>query len=343
MRLVEVEHIVALIAERGFADVLADLVAFIESDFRRWDEFDKSPRFANHSPGGVIELMPAADAQAFGFKYVNGHPANQARGLQTVTGFGVLADVATGYPFLIAEMTLMTAMRTAAMSVLAARHLARPESASMALIGLGAQSEFQALAFREQFGIRELSVFDVDAAATEKFRRNLEAHDVTVRVAATAPEAAEGADIITTATADKRHANVVSANMVGAGVHLNAIGGDCPGKTELQPAILERASVFVEYLPQTRVEGEIQQMPADFPATELWRVITGEVPGRRGRDEVTLFDSVGFAIEDFSALRYLFEATAPSHLHREIDLLAKPADPRDLFGVLDRPRVMHFA
>ncbi|MBB5705923.1 ornithine cyclodeaminase [Sphingopyxis panaciterrulae] len=343
MRLVEVEHVVALVADRGLETVLADLVDHIEADFRRWDEFDKSPRFASHSPGGVIELMPAADARAFGFKYVNGHPGNQAAGLQTVTGFGVLADVATGYPYLIAEMTLMTAMRTAAMSVLAARHLARPDARSMALIGLGAQSEFQAVAFHALLGIEELVVYDVDPAATDKFRRNLDARDIRVRVAASAPEATEGADIITTATADKRHATIVSANMVGAGVHLNAIGGDCPGKTELQPAILDRASVFVEYLPQTRIEGEIQQMPADFPTTELWRVIAGEAPGRRHRDEVTLFDSVGFAIEDFSTLRYLAEATAAPHLHREVDLLAQPADPRDLFGVLGRLPVANHA
>ncbi|MGV2495304.1 ornithine cyclodeaminase [Pelagerythrobacter aerophilus] len=341
MRLVEVEHVVALVAERGLEAVLAELVDHIEADFRRWDEFDKSPRFASHSPSGVIELMPTADSRAFGFKYVNGHPSNQAAGLQTVTGFGVLADVATGYPYLIAEMTLTTALRTAAMSVLAARHLARPDARSMALIGLGAQSEFQAFAFSKLLGIRELTVYDVDPAASDKFRRNMDAQSIAVRVAASAPEATEGADIITTATADKQHAHVVSANMVGAGIHLNAIGGDCPGKTELQPAILNRASVFVEYLPQTRIEGEIQQMPADFPATELWRVIAGEVPGRQHRDEVTLFDSVGFAIEDFSTLRFLFEATSPSHLHREIDLLAKPTDPRDLFGVLDAQAVVH--
>src|SRR3546814_15168271 len=110
--------------------------------------------------------MPAADARAFGFKYVNGHPGNQAAGLQTVTGFGVLADVATGYPYLIAEMTLMTAMRTAAMSVLAARHLPRPEARSMAPDGGGAQSEFPAGAFLAPVGDEEHVVEDVDHRKT---------------------------------------------------------------------------------------------------------------------------------------------------------------------------------
>ena len=149
-----------------------------------------------------------------------------------------------------------------------------------------------------------------------------------------------GADIITTVTADKRYATILSDNMIGAGVHINAVGGDCPGKTELQPAIVQRASTFVEYLPQTRIEGEIQQMPADFPAVELWQVIAGGASGRVSRDEVTLFDSVGFAIEDFSALRYLYDAAEQSSLYETVDLLARPADPRDLFGVLGRDRLI---
>jgi ornithine cyclodeaminase len=334
MRLVEVDHVVALVRRRGIANVLREIADYLAADYRRWPEFDKSPRYASHSPQGVIELMPTADREAFAFKYVNGHPANQANGLQTVTGFGVLADVATGYPYLIAEMTIMTALRTAAMSALAAKHLARPDARSMAIIGLGAQAEFQAEAFRALLGIDRLSIYDVDPAATAKFRANMADRDFTIHVARSAPEAVEGADIITTVTADKRRATVVSDNMVGAGVHINAVGGDCPGKTELQRAIIERSSVFVEYLPQTRIEGEIQQMPESFAATELWQVITGEAAGRTSAGEITLFDSVGFAIEDFSALRYLADVTQDPCFHRTIDLLARPEDPRDLFGLL---------
>ncbi|MFC3581857.1 ornithine cyclodeaminase [Sphingomonas hylomeconis] len=337
MRLVEVKHVIALVRQRGLASVLVDLAERIEQDYRRWGQFDKSPRYAAHSPHGVIELMPIADAERFGCKYVNGHPANQAAGLQTVIGFGVLADVATGYPLMIAEMTLMTALRTAAMSALAARHLARPNARSMAIIGLGAQSEFQAVAFQALLGITELRVFDVDPAATAKFLGNMQGSGLRIVSTDTAGEAVEGVDIVTTVTADKRASTVLSDNMIGGGIHINAVGGDCPGKTELQAAILHRARVFVEFEPQTRIEGEIQQVPADFPVTELWQVIAGETTGREHRDEITLFDSVGFAIEDFSALSYLFDATSDIALHREIDLLAAPADPRDLFGLLRQP------
>jgi ornithine cyclodeaminase len=125
---------------------------------------------------------------------------------------------------------------------------------------------------------------------------------------------------------------------VGAGVHINAIGGDCPGKTELHRDILSRADTFVEYPPQTRIEGEIQQMDPDYPVTELWQVVTGEVEGRRNEKQITLFDSVGFAIEDFSALRYVRERVRNTAFYQPVDLIADPDDPRDLFGMLQRAK-----
>lgn len=76
------------------------------------------------------------------------------------------------------------------------------------------------------------------------------------------------------------NATILTDNMVDEGVHINAAGGDCSGKTELQRDILTRARIFVEYPPQTRIEGEIQQLAADHPVTEFWQVLTGAVPGR---------------------------------------------------------------
>ena len=131
-----------LIGELGVADLIAGLADEIEHDYRRWPEFETSARLASHSPLGVIELMPTSDGRQFSFKYVNGHPKNTADGLLTVTAFGVLADVATGYPVLLSEMTLTTALRTAAMSALAARWMARPEARVMALIGKPSSTRF---------------------------------------------------------------------------------------------------------------------------------------------------------------------------------------------------------
>jgi ornithine cyclodeaminase len=233
-------------------------------------------------------------------------------------------------------MTILTALRTAATSAIAAKYLAPPGAKCMAIIGNGAQSEFQAIAFRAMLGIKSLRLFDIDKKATQKFIRNMAGMGFDIVACDSAQEAVEGADIITTVTADKQKATILSDNMVGAGVHLNAIGGDCPGKTELHRDILLRAGIFVEYAPQTRIEGEIQQLPPDYPVTELWQVINGLAPGRTGPAQITLFDSVGFATEDFSALRYVRDQLQRTGLYGELDLLADPDEPRDLFGMLLR-------
>ena len=333
---VSVDHMMKLVHHVGIEPMLRGLAEYIEDDFRRWDLFDKTPRIASHSAEGVIELMPTSDGEVYGFKYVNGHPRNTREGLQTVTAFGLLADVGTGYPVLLSEMTVLTALRTAATSAMVARHLAPKGADTMAMIGAGAQSEFQSLAMKALVGLESVRLYDIDPAATAKAARNLAGMGLEVVACRSAEESMEGAQIITTCTADKQYATILTDNMVGAGVHINAIGGDCPGKTELAPAILHRASIFVEYPEQTRIEGEIQQLAPDHPVTEFWRVLTGEVPGRRHAAEITLFDSVGFAIEDFSALRYVRDRIAGTDLYTPLDLLADPDDPRDLFGMVMR-------
>ena len=330
--------IARIVAHHGLPEVLQRLTAAIEADFRRWPEFDKVARVAAHSASGVIELMPVADARHYSFKYVNGHPGNARHGLPTVMAFGVLAEVATGLPILLSELTLTTAMRTAATSVMAARLLARPGAQTMALIGNGAQSEFQALAFHHALGVRELRLFDTDPAATAKLLRNLRVvPGLKLVVCGSTAEALRGADIVTTVTADKRAATIVTPDMIEPGMHLNAVGGDCPGKTELHPGVLAAARVFVEFEPQSRIEGDVQQMPADFPVTELWRVLTGQAPGRQTASEVTVFDSVGFALEDFAALRLMRDLALELGLGAAIDLVPTLPDPRDLYAQLLRP------
>lgn len=331
-RLIDLPTLAAFVHERGAARCMTELATELRADFLRWESFDKSARTASHSPRGVIELMPVADAALYSFKYVNGHPGNPAGGLPTVMAFGVLAEVRTGYPLLLSELTLTTALRTAATSALAAQALARPGSRRMALVGNGAQAEFQALAFHALLGIRELRVYDTDPAATDKLVRNLAHVDgLTVERAASTAEAVRGADIVTTVTADKSRATILTPAMVEPGMHLNAVGGDCPGKTELHPDVLRGARVVVEYEPQSRVEGEIQQLPADHPVTELWRVLRGDAPGRTRADEVTVFDSVGFALEDYSALRYLYQQAQARGLGVDVELVPTD-DPKDLFG-----------
>ncbi len=332
------QDVATLVTKLGLPHCLQGMAACIHQDFLRWNSFDKTARVATHFAHGAIELMPIADASTYTFKYVNGHPHNTAHGLPTVMAFGVLADVATGMPLLISELTLTTAIRTAATSAVAARALARPGSRVMAVIGNGAQSEFQGLAFHHLLGIDELHLFDTDVQATAKLMRNLQANPdaakLRVKAYASTREAVRGVDIITTITADKTHAAIITPDMVEPGMHINAVGGDCPGKTEIHPDVLHLASVFVEYEPQTRVEGDLQRMPADFAVTELWNVLAGKRVGRSSEAQVTLFDSVGFAMEDFSALRFMRDAALAQSLGHRMDLIPHLSDPKDLYQLV---------
>ena len=318
----------------GITTIFKELVKRLENDFLRWDEFDKSPRYASHSSQGVIELMPVSDNDLFACKYVNGHPINTSVGLQTVAAFGVLSDVATGYPVLLTEMCLLTALRTAATSAMVAKQAAVTGASTLALIGNGAQSEFQALAMQTIVGISAVRLFDVDRNASTKTATNLAGSGLDVIICDSVEQAVDYADIVTTCTADKRNATVLLQEHVKPGMFINAIGGDCPGKTELDEHILVKADrILVEFEPQTRIEGEIQQMTSDFPVTEFHRVLKGERKARDNAQQLIVFDGVGFASEDFTALVYLRDLLKQQQTE-QLQLIAQPANPKNLYGLL---------
>ena len=331
----DVQALGRLVNAQGADTFMADLLGYMEQDFCRWPEFDKSARSAAHSEVGVIELMPVADHNLYGFKYVNGHPSNPNQGLSTVMAFGALSEVATGYPRLLSELTISTALRTAATSVMAAKALARKDSQSMGMIGCGAQSEFQAIAFHAILGIKELRIFDIDVEAMDKLASHLEAYpDLKVIKADSAKSCVNGADIVTTVTADKAYATILTPDMVEPGMHINGVGGDCPGKTELHLDVLLNGKIFIEHEPQTRVEGDIQQLPAEYPVYPLWEVIAGKSIGRESEQQVTIFDSVGFALEDLSVLRYIYDLATELGFGETIELVPHMNNPKDLFGLM---------
>lgn len=333
---IDVDDAARLFAKVGIRRAIREMATYIEADYLRWAQFDKSPRTANHSADGVIELMPTDDGQQYSFKYVNGHPDNGQRNLLTVMAFGLLADVHSGFPTLLSELTLTTAVRTAATSALVARSLARPGARSMAIIGNGAQSEFQALAFHEMLSINEIRIFDIDRDASLKLKQNLAAFpEINVIVANSVNEAVKGAHIVTTVTADKAYATILTPDMIEPGMHINAVGGDCPGKTELHADILRNARVIVEFEPQTRIEGDIQQLEADSPVVEFFRIVQGDVRGRESAEQVTVFDSVGFALEDFSALRYVHAMAQEHQVGKHIHLVPQPENIKNLYQLLE--------
>ena len=319
----------------GAETVIKRLVPYLEEDYKRWNDFDKVPRMAHHSPVGVIELMPIGDSKTYSFKYVNGHPENPKHNFLTVMAIGVLAEVCTGFPLLLSELTLTTAVRTAATSVMAAKYLAKPNPKKMALIGNGCQSEFQALGFHHILGVEEIYCYDVDPAATDKLMDNLkDVKGLKLIKCGSTKEACKGVDIITTITADKKNAIIITPDMVEPGMHINAVGGDCPGKTELDSKVLFMGDVYVEFEPQSRIEGEIQHMDDNFKVTEIWNVIKTGKPINRKPDEITIFDSVGFALEDFSILRLMYDIAKDENVGIPQELVPVLKNPKNLYGML---------
>ncbi len=329
------QDIAKIVKQQGIKETFSGMVQYILEDYLNWDAFDKTPRISNHVPDGVLELMPIANQHQYSFKYVNCHPNNPNEGLSTILAFSALVSNNTGQPDVISESTLTTAFRTAATSVLAAKYLARPNSKRMAIIGNGCQSEFQALAFYHLLNIEEIALFDIDRKASEKLAQNLANTSLKIEIFDSVAQAVKNADIITTVTAEYSKANIITPEMIEAGMHINAVGGDNVNKTELHIDVVKQATTYVEFEPQTRIEGELQNMPSDFPVIALADVFKKGVSARKSAEEITLFDSVGFAIEDFSAIRYMNDTAIKLGLARPLSLTPDLKNPKDLFSYLN--------
>lgn len=339
MKIITVGSVAQIIATHGFEDFFRDLISRLKIDFGRWEEFNKMPRPAMYVPGGVLELMPVCDGEYYTFKYVNCHPKNPETNLMTVVATGQLSRVDTGYPLMFSEMTLLTALRTAATTALATDLMARKNSTVLAIIGTGAQSEFLVSTLSMVRDIQEVRYFDIDSLAMDKFALNFK-HISRVRFVrcASAKEAVREADIVTTCTACKAHVEVVKNSWVDPGTHINGIGGDAPGKTELDFEIVKRSRVVVDYFDQCIIEGEIQRYGREEAKTkvhaELHELVTGKKKGRENEGEITLFDSVGIGLEDYSVLRLVYELSEKYGIGEEMEMIPGLEDPKNLISLL---------
>lgn len=334
MRLLDIPTIQLIIRSIGLPLFYQRLIKQLEQDFSQWNTFYKSPRHAIHYAHGVIELMPCSDDEFYSFKYVNGHPNNTTDGNLCVVAMGLLADVRTGYPLMMTEMTLLTAIRTAAVAALGAKLLARKDSTKLAIIGCGAQSEFQAKAMQSVLPISNINIFDIDTDAMNKFSRNLSADFKKVTRCTSAIEAITNADIIITVTAANKNATLFTEENVASGTHIHAMGGDGPGKTELGKSLLEKSKLIVEYSPQSLVEGEIQQLDESHIHAELWEIVNGLKTARENNHEITIFDSVGFAIEDYSILKLIYQIAEELNFGIDVSLIPDIDNPKDLYSLL---------
>ncbi|MBS3905300.1 MAG: ornithine cyclodeaminase [Simkania sp.] len=337
-KIITIPDLEQLIAQHGMQTFYRDLLRYLKEDFARWDKFHKIPRIAAHVPNGIIELMPIWDDRYYSYKYVNGHPNNTASGHLTVVALGCLADIATGYPLLLSEMTVLTGIRTAATSALASDLLAKHGVTTMAVIGTGAQSEFQVLAHRVVRPIDTIRYFDLDPHTMLRFKKNMEGTGLHLIECRSAEETLIGSEIIVVTTAAPGHQEVVKDTWVKPGVHINGIGGDSPGKTELALAILKRSKIFVEFMPQTQIEGEIQQLTPQERAVhvrgELWELVTHQKKGRETDADITLYDSVGFALEDYSVLRLVRDLSQIYNIGTVLPIIPELSDPKNLISLL---------
>jgi alanine dehydrogenase len=252
-------------------------------------------------PQGDFRTMPAylPSLGLAGVKVVNVHPNNPSRGLPTVMALTIILDIATGKPEAIINATRLTDLRTGAAGAVAAKHLSAKKEIVMGVIGTGRQAEAQVAATARELGISEIRVWNRNPVHAERFCKRIGFTDCHILKI----ENVCDCDVLVTTTPSREP--IVKDEWIREGTHINAIGADAPGKEELSPAILSRASVFVDDIPQAVHSGEINvpvtaglYKPEDIAGT-LGQVVIGKT-GRKNPAEITVFDSTGLAIQDLA-------------------------------------------
>ena len=258
MIIVDLSKMSALVERIGLKQMMSELIAQLFQGYLAFDQFDKSPRQACYVDRGVIELMPICNGQYHAVKWINCHPENVASGKLSIVGLGVWSEVTYGFPLMMTEMTLLTAIRTACATGLFLKHAVTGlEVNSVGLIGAGAQSEFHATMIADSLRLIFGSMTLIPVQL-EKFLNNMDKVGINCHRAMSAKHILEIAPVVITLTAHRSINRVIENDWLGDHHVLAAIGGDAPGKTELDPEIIARSDVVVQYLPQTEKEGEIQ-------------------------------------------------------------------------------------
>ena len=278
---------------------------------------------------GDFRVMPAylEEMGAAGVKIVNVHPRNpKEQGLPTVMATLLLLDPKTGAPLSIMDGTWITNVRTGAGGAVAAKYLARKDSHVAAMVGAGVQARTQLLALKEVFKIKEVRVNDLSAEKAEGYAEEMsDKLGIDVKAIKEPRDAVEGADVVVTTTPVRKP--ILMNDWVREGMHINAIGADAPGKQELDPKILLRAKVVVDDVEQAIHGGELNVplskgiiVRGDIYA-DLGEVVTGKKPGRTSREEITVFDSTGLAVQDIATDWIVYKKAKKLGKGREVELL----------------------
>ncbi|MEU1893370.1 ornithine cyclodeaminase family protein [Streptomyces pristinaespiralis] len=288
---------------------------------------------------GIWEWMPHREpGDHITLKTVGYSPANPARfGLPTILGTVARYDDTTGALTALMDGVLLTALRTGAASAVASRLLARPDSHTLGLIGTGAQAVTQLHALSLVLPLQRALVWDTDPAHRESFARRAAFTGVSVEIAEPARIAAE-ADVISTATSVAvGQGPVLPDTGVREHLHINAVGADLVGKTELPLGLLERAFVTADHPEQALREGECQQLTADRLGPQLAHLCADPAAAAGRQDTLSVFDSTGFAFEDALAMEVFLEAAAERDLGIRVGIEHHPGDALDPYALQPLP------
>ncbi|GAA3435561.1 ornithine cyclodeaminase family protein [Kutzneria kofuensis] len=279
---------------------------------------------AEPSDGDYVLIMPAGGGGKVGLKVLTMFAASTQHGLPSVQGLVVLVDGTTGQPLALVDGTVITELRTAAVSALATERLARADARTLAVIGAGVQATAHLEALQ---GVREWDDVRVHSRTPERGQqlvKQAEAWGLPVRWAPSAAEAADGADVICTATSSC--SPVIPSDAVGPGTHITAVGAFGATCRELPTEVVVRATLFADSHASVLAEaGDVLipigegRLPADPPLTEIGRVLAGDHPGRTDDDEVTVFKSLGLPVEDVAACTLVYDRALAAGAGQDVD------------------------
>ncbi|MCA9140327.1 MAG: ornithine cyclodeaminase family protein [Planctomycetales bacterium] len=330
-------HIVQTVQRAGLHQFMSELIDRLENAFASYssNKFDVPIRdgFRYDRPvPGLIEWMPLHDkGQAVFMKAVGYHPSNPIMEcLPTVMSSYQLFDPRTGRLVAIADGNLLTAMRTGAASAVATKHLAARRSVSLGLVGCGAQAVTQFHAISRIADIDQVRVFDIDHRNARSLKHRLVPfNERGTRIRQTSlDELLEHSDVICTATSvEVGKGPVIDHQLLMPDVHLNAVGSDLPGKIELPVGLLKNSLVFPDHREQACIEGECQQLSEDEIGPTLPELVASPDFYHGARNQRTVFDSTGFALEDFVALQLLTDHATEFGYGEHVEIDGSVADP----------------
>ena len=346
-RILDHNDIAHIVAQVGPDDFMRELISELRKAFALWstDEYDVPARTGFHYATpvpGLIEWMPLHHRQSAVFqKAVGYHPQNPGRNrLPTVVATFVQFDQQTGELITVADGGLLTAMRTGAASAVATealRDLSGP--ISLGLIGCGAQAVSQLHAILQVAQISEIRIFDTDQDAHESFAQRVQAFAAAVPVIESSPcEIAANSDVLCTATSvDVGQGPVMEDCVTRTGLHVNAIGSDFPGKIELPLSLLKRSLVIPDFPEQAAVEGECQQLEPSERGPSLMKVMGDPQQLANAKQATTVFDSTGWALEDYISLKVARQYADEMRIGRQIELSVSHGHPRNPYAAVLTP------